>query len=160
MHKPVETAGSGKPILADALRVRAFGRDLIRAKGIMASGACEPQGRPNTWPHQPADCISLKKPLANGEPSTHGQERKLSRCPEADLRLISALSKTPHLPATHKEYRELGHPVAGRTELGSLVLRAGKLPPFFGIMLRQTPRRLALQRAADCAAALDAEVMM
>jgi len=26
---------------ADALRVRAFGRDLIRAKGIMARGACE-----------------------------------------------------------------------------------------------------------------------
>jgi hypothetical protein len=27
--------------LADALRVRAFGRDLIRAKGIMARGACK-----------------------------------------------------------------------------------------------------------------------
>jgi hypothetical protein len=37
----VETAGSGKPILADALRVRAYGRDLIRAKGIVAGGACE-----------------------------------------------------------------------------------------------------------------------
>jgi hypothetical protein len=37
--KPVETAGSGKPILADALRVRAYGRDLICAKAIMAGGA-------------------------------------------------------------------------------------------------------------------------
>jgi hypothetical protein len=27
--------------LAVALRVRAYGRDLTRAKGIMASGACE-----------------------------------------------------------------------------------------------------------------------
>jgi hypothetical protein len=50
------------------------GRDLIRAKGIMAGGACEGriEGR-NTWPHQPADRVSPKKPLANGEPSTHAQ---------------------------------------------------------------------------------------
>jgi hypothetical protein len=37
---PVETAGSGKPILADVLRVRANDRDLIRTKGVMAGGAC------------------------------------------------------------------------------------------------------------------------
>jgi hypothetical protein len=37
---PVETAGSGKLILADVIRVRANDRDLIRTKGVMAGGAC------------------------------------------------------------------------------------------------------------------------
>ena len=35
--KPVETAGSGKPTKAGALRVRGFDRDLRRANGIMAA---------------------------------------------------------------------------------------------------------------------------
>src|SRR5208282_4213364 len=37
--KPVETAGSGKPTMSPALRVRGTDWDLRRAKGIMASGA-------------------------------------------------------------------------------------------------------------------------
>ncbi len=65
----VETAGSGKPIWADAHQVRAFGRDLIRAKGIMASGDVKPHRRPNTWPHQPAERSSLKNHLPTGSRS-------------------------------------------------------------------------------------------
>jgi hypothetical protein len=70
--KPVETAGSGKPTKAGALRVRAFDRDLRRANGIMASGIWKGRiKRPNTWPHRPAMCRSFRKSLPTwGRPHT------------------------------------------------------------------------------------------
>src|SRR4051812_40582680 len=70
-------------MLAVALRVRAYGRDLTRAKGIMASGACEGRikgqthGRTNQRRAEDQTPLANGEPSAHGEPSTHGQLRKL-----------------------------------------------------------------------------------
>ena len=51
------------PFWAVALRARALGRDPVRAKGIMASGACQSRiERPDTWPPQPAESSTPKNP--------------------------------------------------------------------------------------------------
>src|SRR3546814_15829659 len=76
--KPVETAGSGKPILAGAPRVRANGRDPIRAKGIMASGACDSRIKGRTHGRTNQQSAQRQKPLANGGPSTQGQRDRTS----------------------------------------------------------------------------------
>jgi hypothetical protein len=52
--------------------VRAFGRDRIRAKGIMASGACESRNEGRTHGRTNQRTAAFPKTLANGEPSTHG----------------------------------------------------------------------------------------
>jgi hypothetical protein len=53
--------------------VRAYGRDLIRAKGIMASGDDKAASQAEHMAAPTSRRGSPKKPLANGEPSTHGQ---------------------------------------------------------------------------------------
>ena len=58
--------------MAVALRVRAYGRDLTRAKGIMASGACEAASKAEHMAAPTSRRQKTKTPLANGEPSTHG----------------------------------------------------------------------------------------
>ena len=69
--KPVETAGSGKPIVGRALRVRGFDWDLRRAKGIMASGTCKGRMIGRTHDRTAQHVQKLQKILANAGPSTH-----------------------------------------------------------------------------------------
>ena len=64
----------GQPICARALQSACFWSGPVFAEGIMASGSCCRTNRSNTWPHRPAGAAS-GKPLANGEPSTHGAKR-------------------------------------------------------------------------------------
>ena len=64
--------GTGKPIFASALRAREFGRDPLPRKALWPAAHVRRINRSNTWPHRPA-LQKRSNPLANGEPSTHGE---------------------------------------------------------------------------------------
>jgi hypothetical protein len=66
--------GTGKPTLANALRARVIGRDPISAEGIMASGPCAPHQQAEHMAAPTSLAETFKITLANGEPSTHGDE--------------------------------------------------------------------------------------
>jgi len=73
------------PLFDPALRVRAYGRDPVRAiKALWPAAHQRRTQRPYTWPRQPA-LQKLKNPLATGVPSTQGRTRSLASSPEADL---------------------------------------------------------------------------
>jgi hypothetical protein len=73
MHQAGRYRGTGKPIIAIALRVRGIGRDPISAEGIMASGRCAPHQQVEHMA-APTSSADAQFTLANGEPSTHGEE--------------------------------------------------------------------------------------
>ena len=64
--------GTGKPTLANALRVREIGRDPIPRKAFWPAAHARRISRSNTWPHRPA-LQKHSNPLAKGAPSTHGE---------------------------------------------------------------------------------------
>ena len=57
-------------------RMRAFGRDLIRG-GHYGQRLCEPHLKAEHMA-APTNAASVKKILANSEPSTHGTSRKIA----------------------------------------------------------------------------------
>ncbi len=76
MHPAGRSGRSGHPILASAaLRLRAFDRNLICGEhyGQRSSKSAASTGRTHGSTDQP--CITVKKTLANREPSTHGYSR-------------------------------------------------------------------------------------
>src|SRR3546814_7450213 len=74
-----------------------------------------PHHRPDTWLHQPANCI-IQKPLANGGPSTHGQP--LPRCPVAPLPRcpVAPLPRCPVAPLPRCVSAETRHRSVPRSE--------------------------------------------
>ncbi len=89
MHQAGRYRGTGKPILASALRAREIGRDPIPRKALWPAANVRRINRSNTWPHRPA-LQNHSNPLAKGEPSTHGEIGPRSRSAEARQLCIKA----------------------------------------------------------------------
>jgi hypothetical protein len=105
--KPVfQVHGIDATGLAGAPRVRAFGRDRIRAKGIMASATCESrmQGRTHGRTNQPI--AAAAKTLANGEPSAHDQDQPFRFAPYSVEELGSVVADGTR-PRDHVAVTEL-----------------------------------------------------
>jgi Thioesterase-like superfamily len=109
--------------------VRAFGRDRIRAKGIMASGACESRNEGRTHGRTNQRTAAFPKTLANGEPSTHGHVLQV------ESRVVEWKTKT--FRVEHRFFRDgrlavEGHEVrvwAVPDPTGEKPMRAAPIPP-------------------------------
>jgi hypothetical protein len=75
MHTSVETE-SGKTHLRHSASSACFWSGPVSAEGIMASGRCVPHQQAAHMA-APTEEQSIKKTLANGEPSTHGAKQPL-----------------------------------------------------------------------------------
>jgi len=76
MHTSVETE-SGKTHLRHSASSACFWSGPVSAEGIMASGLCVPHQQAAHMA-APTEEQSIKKALANGEPSTHGANQAFS----------------------------------------------------------------------------------